>query len=212
MSKANALSKLTIKVSKDDLELFTDILYQDIADPALNGVNTHAADLAAHGLTTRFAAVDADIDLIWDELNTKVGLNDIDLSTKADKAGDTFTGTVKISTLQDHLVINGASETRRGIYSTTSDKKRWEISLATNETEGAENSGSNFSIARYNDNGGFMGFPLSIDRSTGITTIENLVIGGDLLEEDSLDIRQHPWEPTENLRRGTVWLRTTVVP
>lgn len=212
MAKQDALDTLTIKVSKDDLLLFTDVLYDDMADPDINGLTTHAADWDTHGLTDRFAAVDSDIDLIWDELNTKVGINDIDLTSKADKAGDTFTGTVKISTASDHLVINGAAETRRAIYSTTSDIKRWEISLATNEDENDVNSGSNFSIAHFDDNGNFMGFPLSIDRATGITTIENLVIGGELIEEDTIDIRKQEWEPTENLRRGTVWLKVVGTP
>lgn len=208
MSKTNAVSKLTIKISKVDMSDYSDVLYQDIADPAINGIAAHALLTNVHGLPALVADIDAEFQDVWDALDTKIGSGDLNLSGKADKAGDTFTGTVKIATTMEHLVLNGPASTRRAVYSSTANLKRWELALASNEVEAGNNAGSNFSIARYNDAGQFIGVPFSINRATGTVNVETLSVGGGtILQENAIDIRLQTAEPTTDLQLGTVWLR-----
>lgn len=209
MSKANAVSKLTIKISKTDMSDYSDVLYQDIADPAINGIAAHALLTNVHGLPAIVASINAEFDDVWDALDTKLGAGDINLSGKADVSGDTFTGSVAINTLSDHLVLDGQPSVRKAIYSKTNGLKRWEFALASNEIESGSNNGSNFSVARFNDDGTFIDAPFTINRRTGTVYVKSLSVGGgDILVGASVDIRKQFTEPTENLQVGTVWLRS----
>ena len=48
---------------------------------------------------------------------------------------------------------------------------RWTIVLGNDVTETGGNIGSNLDIGRYDDTGGYIGIPLSIDRATGAVSI-----------------------------------------
>lgn len=207
MAKVDAIATLTVKVSKDDLVLFTDVLYDDMADSAITGLATHAADWDTHGLTARFAAVDSDIDDLWTELNTKVSIEDVDLASKANVAGDTFTGTVIIDGPAEHLVLNSPTTARRSIYGSVNGLKRWEIDVANNDEESGGNTGSNFSIGSYNDDGTFNTIALEINRKHDYVSVNNIVVGGSIIVEDILDMRIQTDPPTTNLKFGTVWIR-----
>jgi hypothetical protein len=208
MAKQDAKDDLSIKVSHADMLAYTDQLYTDIADPAINGINTHAADESPHNLPARFAAVQGQIDTINDELATKLGAGDVSLDGKADVAGDTFTGTVTFAGGDEAVIITGPEQTDRSIRGKTAGLNRWEIAVASNDDEQGANSGSNLVVARYNDDGTFKGIPFAIDRATGVTYIDQLSVGGgDLLVGEGMDVRVQPDEPTTDLKVGTVWLR-----
>ena len=73
-------------------------------------------------------------------------------------------------------IIAGPSGTGRAQFLSTSSnnggipKSRWAI-LADNSPEAGSNSGSNFQLARYNDDGSFADLPIGINRSTGFVNI-----------------------------------------
>ena len=209
MAKQDAIDTLTIKISYDDLVAYTNQVYTDIADPAINGINTHAALTNVHGLPAIVADINAEFQDVWDALDTKVGVADLNLSGKADKVGDTFTGTIVVNTVNDHLVLRSAAGVRRAVYSKTNGNKRWEVAIATNESETGGNKGSNFAIARYADNGQFLDYPFSINRETGVVSVNEIVVGSGGIQGGGggFDIRVQTDEPTANLAVGTVWLR-----
>ena len=82
------------------------------------------------------------------------------------------------------LNVNGAAGTARGVRFFTASIQRWSV-IATNAAEGGANSGSDFSINRYDDAGTFIDAPLSISRVSGNVTfsntlfVPNQVIGSD---------------------------------
>jgi hypothetical protein len=206
MSNANAMNQLSIKISRDDMQLYTNVLYADMADPAINGIDTHAASTTAHDLPAQFSAVYGEIDRIDDELATKIG--SVDLSNKADVTGDTFTGIMDFTAANVAATISGSANTDRAIVARTGTENRWELSLASNDNEIGGNKGSNFVVTRYDDNGNFLGIPFVIDRETGVTYVDQLQVGGgDVLVGEGIDVRLQQSEPTDNLKLGTVWLR-----
>jgi hypothetical protein len=54
--------------------------------------------------------------------------------------------------------------------------KRWDVNAGNDDVEAGANSGSNFSIFRFADNGVFLGVPLSIERDNGLVSIPTLAI------------------------------------
>jgi hypothetical protein len=53
---------------------------------------------------------------------------------------------------------------------------RWLISVGDHTTEGGSNTGSDFSISRYDDSGNGIDYPLSIKRQTGQVTFTQPII------------------------------------
>lgn len=172
MPRDTALDQLSIKISRDDMALYTNIIYDDMADPLYNGLAAHSVDTDAHDLNARFAEVNSSIGLLSAEVDTKI--DDFDLSTKADVAGDEFTGAVVFSGSDTPVIIKGAASTDRSMVARTNNANRWELALASNDGEIGGNTGSNLVISRYADNGTFLGIPLSIERSSGEVNIHRL--------------------------------------
>lgn len=94
------------------------------------------------------------------------------------KAGDTMTGQLIIAMPVGNAVIHlrkpdgtpGTAGITGGIANGIS-KTRWRVNVADNAAEGGDNTGSNFSIIRYADDGMQIGSPVvTIDRATGVTT------------------------------------------
>jgi hypothetical protein len=208
VAKQDAKDLLSIKVSHADMLAYTDQVYEDVADPSINGIEVHAVSEVPHNLPARFAAVQSQINDINDELATKLDSGDLALDGKADVAGDTFTGTVTFAGGDEAVVINGPEQTDRSIRGKTSGVNRWEVALASNDNEQGSDSGSNLVVARFADDGTFKGIPFAIDRATGVTYIDQLAVGGgDILVGEGVDVRVQPLEPTDNLKIGTIWLR-----
>lgn len=70
------------------------------------------------------------------------------------------------------LAIDGNAGTDRAIYYRTSGVLRW-VEYVNSVSEGGSNSGSNFSIQRYNDAGASLGVVFGITRSDGTATFSN---------------------------------------
>ena len=89
--------------------------------------------------------------------------------------GDVMSGGLNLNYANPHLVLNKiASGEVAGIYGFTGAYPRWRVELGDNSTESGSEAGSNFVIRNFNDGGGAMDTPLTIDRKTGLTTVQNL--------------------------------------
>jgi hypothetical protein len=88
--------------------------------------------------------------------------------------GDTMTGDLTINKAWPALVLNKpASGTGSVIHGQTNGLPRWVMFLGTSATEGGGNSGSDFSIDRFDDAGVNAGSALSISRASGIVTLNS---------------------------------------
>lgn len=101
----------------------------------------------------------------------------------ANIAGDTFTGAVlathfeidRTSAASDATIfLHADSGQVRGFNSYTGATIRWQMLLGNSTTESGSNVGTDFVISRYNDAGASLGSPISIARSTGITTLSQV--------------------------------------
>jgi len=71
------------------------------------------------------------------------------------------------------MVLNGTAGNYRGIYWQSSGVYRWAV--GANQTAESSNSGSDFSIDRWNDSGTWLDSPLTISRSNGQVNIKNIL-------------------------------------
>jgi hypothetical protein len=204
MAIDDAKTKLSIKISQSDMFAYTGEVYKDFANPDLNGIKTHNDNLAAHDLTNRLGAITTEINSLWDAVGGKPGEGA--LNTKANKAGDTFTGQVVMDNA--NLILNGSNGTDQIIEAQTNGSSRWSLQLSDSASESGGNLGSNFTVIRYSDSGTFIDTPLEVNRQTGQTILKSLrVVGGGTFTGQGLDIRVQVDEPTQDLHIGTVWLQ-----
>lgn len=94
------------------------------------------------------------------------------------KTGSTMTGNLTIQNAGPVLVMNSTG-TGQGRYHTwqTAGVNRW-VSGVSSAAETGSNVGSNFFVQRYDDSGNAIDSPLNINRQTGATTLNSLVVGG----------------------------------
>lgn len=110
-------------------------------------------------------------------LTTGLEINDVDVggtmtliltpdATVVRTSGEqTITG--GLTTFETQLFISGAPGGSRALRFETDDVSRW--SLAADATaEGGANSGSNFMLGRYDDDGAWLGQVFSVNRATGV--------------------------------------------
>jgi hypothetical protein len=71
------------------------------------------------------------------------------------------------------FIASGAANTPKSFLFQTGGKNRWSL-ISTNAAESGANAGSGFAIARYDDTGTLIDYPLSIDRKTGIVTFSQV--------------------------------------
>ena len=90
-------------------------------------------------------------------------------SEKVAKAGDTMSGALTMSGSQP-VNLDGAAGTHRALYGMTAGSRRWLLSLANISAEGGSNTGSDFAIGRYADDGVALSTALVISRSNGMVT------------------------------------------
>jgi hypothetical protein len=92
------------------------------------------------------------------------------------KTGDTMTGALTISMANPNLQLNKlASGQNAGIVGEFNGNNRWALALGDNGAETGADSGSNFTIARFRDDGTYIDFPMYISRATGETTFVDMV-------------------------------------
>ncbi len=75
------------------------------------------------------------------------------------------------------LSIQGVAGQWRELAFKTGATYRWSFDVDT-AAESGSNAGSNFALYRFNDAGGVGGTPISINRATGLTTLESLSVTG----------------------------------
>jgi hypothetical protein len=82
------------------------------------------------------------------------------------------------ATVSGAAIIVGAALTNRSLLGQTSGVPRWRIDVGNNTAESGSNTGSDFEIGRFADGGGFINFPLTIARNTGVATFSAAIVNG----------------------------------
>ena len=92
---------------------------------------------------------------------------------------NTFTAAQAISmgASQAILTMDANAAVSKTILMTTAASNRWLLS-SENTAESGSNAGSNFVINRYSDAGSYLGTPITVNRASGLTTLESLAISG----------------------------------
>ncbi len=87
---------------------------------------------------------------------------------------NTWSAGQTISTGIPGLTLNASSGANSRYFNgTTNGLFRWQVLLGDNTAEGGSNAGSNFVVAGFNDAGSFLGNYLTINRATGLTSVNN---------------------------------------
>lgn len=86
---------------------------------------------------------------------------------------------IRLSSGSNRFYIGSVAGSSKYVSFQTSTVSRWEIG-SNSSAESGSNVGSDFQISRYSDAGAFISAPLTIDRATGITEIEELTLGAAL--------------------------------
>jgi len=84
--------------------------------------------------------------------------------------GSTGLATFSNQVVASDLQLNNSAGTTRTLFFRTAGSTRWTLQ-ASSETESGSNAGSNFHLRRYSDTQVDLGLALSIDRATGVTTL-----------------------------------------
>ena len=89
------------------------------------------------------------------------------------RTGDTMTGALTLQPASGdcNLYLQRAAGSQNVIWGRTGSNARWGLALGDGASEAGSNAGSDFIVRRYNDAGTFIDAPLTITRSTGVTTI-----------------------------------------
>lgn len=100
-------------------------------------------------------------------------------------------GTFTTLTATTEAVIRGAAGTARAIYFRTGTTNRWVV-FGNATAEGGSDSGTDFAVGYYADDGTWKGTPFAIERATGVATFSakvnvsgELAIGGALNHDGS---------------------------
>jgi len=140
------------------------------------GRNPTFNDVTIEGQLTFDGDIDVNSDLKVD--------GDLEVTGTSKLTGDVAVGLASASTALhvfsssslDHITIDGDAGDNRNLGFRTADSQRWNL-YANGTAESGGNAGSDLSIARYTDAGGFLGAALGISRSTAdITTYGNVVM------------------------------------
>jgi hypothetical protein len=81
-----------------------------------------------------------------------------------------FTGDVTIKNDDPSLTLDGTSGHKNSIFGDKTEKHRWEIVLGNATAEGGSDTGSDFELVNYHDDGTLIGDVLFGTRSTGLLT------------------------------------------
>jgi hypothetical protein len=85
--------------------------------------------------------------------------------------------TIAMGASQALLTMDANAAVSKTILMTTAASNRWLLS-SENTAESGSNAGSNFVINRYSDAGSYLGTPITVNRASGLTTLESLAISG----------------------------------
>jgi hypothetical protein len=87
------------------------------------------------------------------------------------------------------VVINGATSKNRVLFFQTAGVNRW-VFNTNNTAESGSNAGSDLFIGRYSDAGAYLATSVSINRSTGLTSLESLAVTGTSTLSDNITVNK----------------------
>src|SRR5215469_8356891 len=101
--------------------------------------------------------------------------SDLDLIDAQVFANQTAIGVIQGGAFTSNALTINKSTVGAGVYITgqSATLARWQIALGDGASEAGSNAGSNFQIISYNDAGGYLANPLSINRATGQVSVQN---------------------------------------
>jgi hypothetical protein len=118
------------------------------------------------------------------------------LDGKVSKAGDTMTGDLTIAKASPAIVLNkSGSAERTAIWLQKAGINRWTIAAGDNAAEAGSNSGSDFSLYRWDDAGAYLDAALFITRATGNVGIGTSTPGAKLDVVGDLNITGVAYKP-----------------
>ncbi|NKJ34099.1 hypothetical protein [Rhizobium sp. SG570] len=86
--------------------------------------------------------------------------------------GNTWSANQTIATTFDAILALSPNIASSAVIRTLKGGNlRWQMLMGNNNTESGSNSGSNFSLDRFDDAGGYLGSAININRSTGLVTL-----------------------------------------
>lgn len=198
----DAKDALVIKITKSSLITVIDEIYNDI-DPLTTGFNNHTLNYSnPHSVTKAqvgLGNVDNTSDInkpistaTQDALDLKLDIADLDLTSKADISGDTFTGPITVSTgaFSPFINLDANAGVEKTIVVKSGGVDRWSIKLANAESEASGNIGSNIEFVRHDNSGSSIDTPLKIQRSDGTVIIPRLDVDGSTITNvaDPVDV------------------------
>ncbi|QMU70814.1 glycosyl hydrolase family 28-related protein [Streptacidiphilus sp. P02-A3a] len=96
-------------------------------------------------------------------------------STTRFNATSATTGATTLEAANSMRIIGAAGTNRDAQWWTAASGKRWAL-RASSTAEAGSNAGSNFDVVRYDDTGTVIDTPVTVDRQTGVTTLNGLAI------------------------------------
>jgi hypothetical protein len=109
------------------------------------------------------------------------GLGVTDLDTLFYRSAEAALTLHSINSVDAILGVASAAGTTRGFDMRTGSETRWKV-FANSVAESGANAGSDFNIARYDDDGVYIGTALAISRATGVLSASGAIVaGGNLL-------------------------------
>jgi len=87
-------------------------------------------------------------------------------AAKVAKAGDTMTGDLIVTKATPQIVLNKTAGANH-LVGQTGGVARWIMQMGNSDLEGSSNNGSNFVLSSFNDGGGLIGHPITVNRASG---------------------------------------------
>jgi hypothetical protein len=95
---------------------------------------------------------------------------DVVSTNKVSKSGDTMTGNLTVTSSSPYLVLNKtpAGPQFASLLGEVDGNPRWTVNVGTSAAETGSNTGSDFAVYRYADDGSGLGEVLNFSRATGL--------------------------------------------
>lgn len=157
-------------------------------NPALFGVNNTDPSMRAFATDSGSDTYNRFTINVNGEHRWGLGVTDLDTLFYRTAAGELTA--YSITAVDAMLGASSAAGTSRGLHMKTANESRWKL-FANSVAESGANAGSDLDIARYDDDGVYLGTALSIQRSGGTLSVTGAVVIGTGLYTGATDFLHH---------------------